>query len=148
IAVVKVAAYLKTMAPELPILLGGPHASVLHREIMERFTQFDVLVRNEAEFTLPKVLAALFSPELDLVPGISFRRGGKVCATQGAPIIHDLDALPFPAYDRYPIRELGSRMMRVEAGRGCPFECTFCSTATFFGRQYRLKSPARLCGEL
>jgi radical SAM superfamily enzyme YgiQ (UPF0313 family) len=148
IAVVKVASYLKAIAPELPILLGGPHASVLHRAIMERFTQFDVLVRNEAEFALPKVLAALHNRALDLVPGISFRRDGKVCATEGAPIISDLDALPFPAYDRYPIRELGLRMMRVEAGRGCPFECTFCSTATFFGRQYRLKSPGRLCGEL
>jgi hypothetical protein len=143
-----VASHIKKIAPELPILLGGPHASVLDREIMARFSQFDVLVRNEAEFTLPKVLPALLNRELDLIPGITFRRDGKVCATQGAPVIQDLDALPFPAYDRYPIRELGLRMMRVEAGRGCPFECSFCSTATFFGRQYRLKSPGRLCSEL
>lgn len=51
-------------------------------------------------------------------------------------------------YHKYPIRELGLTKMRVEAGRGCPFGCTFCSTASFFGRRYRLKSPARLLREL
>src|SRR5262249_2468707 len=48
----------------------------------------------------------------------------------------------------YPIRELGLTTLSVEAGRGCPFQCTFCSTASFFGRKYRLKSPEKLCEEL
>ena len=40
------------------------------------------------------------------------------------------------------------RSMRVEAGRGCPFHCTFCSTATFFGRKYRVKAAGKLVSEL
>ena len=39
-------------------------------------------------------------------------------------------------------------MMRVEAGRGCPFSCSFCSTASFFQRRYRLKSPGRIVEEM
>ena len=38
--------------------------------------------------------------------------------------------------------------MRVEAGRGCPFACTFCSTSSFFQRDYRLKSPDRIVREM
>ena len=63
-------------------------------------------------------------------------------------LLQDLDELPWPAYDLHPIRELGLTSLRVEAGRGCPFNCTFCSTASFFGRRYRLKSAERLVGEL
>src|SRR6266699_6760424 len=45
ICTLKVASYLKSMNPELPILLGGPHASILDQQIMQRFPQFDVVVR-------------------------------------------------------------------------------------------------------
>ena len=60
----------------------------------------------------------------------------------------DVDRLPLAAFHFYPIHELGLRTMRVEAGRGCPFHCTFCSTATFFGRKYRVKAAGKLVSEL
>ena len=41
---VNVAAILKHREPDLPILLGGPHATMLHRHILDRFHQFDVVV--------------------------------------------------------------------------------------------------------
>jgi radical SAM family protein/B12 binding protein len=148
IATVKVSAYLKSVAPDLPILLGGPHATVLHREILERFSQFDLIVRNEAEDKIIPVLDALPDRSFHHIPGVSFRQDGDFAVTPGESVIADLDTLPWPAYDHYPIEELGLTSLRVEAGRGCPFDCTFCSTATFFGRRYRLKSPLRLCAEL
>ena len=51
ICTAKTAAYLKEAEPDLPILLGGPHATVLDRIILQTFSQFDVIVRNEAEDT-------------------------------------------------------------------------------------------------
>ena len=54
-----VATRLKRSEPDLPILLGGPHATMLLREILERFTQFDVIVRYEADEIFPAVLANL-----------------------------------------------------------------------------------------
>jgi radical SAM superfamily enzyme YgiQ (UPF0313 family) len=147
--VVKVADHIKQLAPELPVLLGGPHATILHREILERFGSFDLVVRNEAEQTLPPLLDRLAGMDIGDLPGISYRnRYGEVICNPGSPIIEDLDQLPVPAYDCYPIRELGLPAIRVEAGRGCPFSCTFCSTASFFGRSYRLKSTARLLAEM
>jgi len=56
---VNVAALLKQRAPDLPILLGGPHATMLHRQILQTYDQFDIVVRHEAEETLPPLLAKL-----------------------------------------------------------------------------------------
>jgi radical SAM superfamily enzyme YgiQ (UPF0313 family) len=148
ICTLKVAAYIKELAPQIPILLGGPHATILHRQIVDRFPQFDVVVRNEAEETLAPLLDGLIRDRPEDAPGVTLRRGTKIVETAGSPLIADLDTLPWPAYDHYPIGELGLRSIRVEAGRGCPFDCTFCSTASFFGRRYRLKSATRLVAEL
>ena len=148
ICTLKVASYLKRERPDLPILLGGPHATVLDRAIVQRFPQFDLIVRNEAELKILPLLAALEGGGLEDVPGITHRRHGEVVANAGEPVIDQLDALPLAAYDHYPIAALGLTWLRIEAGRGCPFFCSFCSTASFFGRRYRLKSASRLCAEM
>jgi len=139
---------IKRRAPELPLLLGGPHATMLARPILERYTAFDVVVRHEAEETLPAVLAGLATMKFVDVPGVSWRTRGGVKETPGSPRIENLDTLPALDYELYPMQDLGLTLIRVEAGRGCPFACTFCSTATFFQRRHRLKSPARLVSEM
>jgi radical SAM superfamily enzyme YgiQ (UPF0313 family) len=148
ICTAKVAGYLRSWAPELPILLGGPHATVLDKVILRAFPQFDVIARNESECTILPLLEALPKRKLFEVPGITFRAGGAIWRNEGDPRIDDLDTLPMPAYHHYPVQELKLSSLRVEAGRGCPFQCTFCSTASFFGRKYRLKSAERLVKEL
>ena len=143
--VAKVASRLKHLKPGLPVLLGGPHASILHRQILDRFDMFDAIARHEAEPTLLPLLERLGTPGLDDVPSISYRSShGEVRCNPAGPTIEDLDQLPFPAYDCYPIEESGLDWINIEAGRGCPFSCTFCSTATFFGRNFRLKSSEYL----
>ncbi|HYY41414.1 MAG TPA: cobalamin-dependent protein, partial [Pyrinomonadaceae bacterium] len=144
-----VAALLKRREPDLPILLGGPHATMLHRQILERFPQFDVIVRHEADEIFPAVLANLAARRFQDIPGLSWRgaRAQGLHFNEGKPIVHELDRLPRLNYDHYPVAELGLELLRIEAGRGCPFMCTFCSTATFFQRSFRLKSAARLVAE-
>ena len=111
--------------------------------------KFNAIVRNEAEATICDIVDALGGQgDIAKVAGVTYRRRGGVARTEGAGPLLDLDSLPFPAYDAYPIRELGLTTLRVDAGRGCPFGCTFCSTASFFGRRYRLKSAERLVSEL
>jgi radical SAM superfamily enzyme YgiQ (UPF0313 family) len=148
ICTVKVAGHVRRMAPDVPILLGGPHATILDHEIVARWPQFDAVVRNEAETTILQILEAARDREFPDIPGVTYRASGEVVANAGAPLVADLDTLPRPAYDSYPIEDLDLPLLRVEAGRGCPFNCTFCSTASFFGRRYRLKSAERLCAEL
>src|SRR5947207_4899852 len=149
IAVVKIARRLKQRRPETLILLGGPHPTVLESPIMTKFADFDVLVRGEAEETIVPLLDALDSKdELSAIPGISYRDGPRVCRSTMDAGVMDVDRLRMAAFHAYPISELGLGSMRVEAGRGCPFHCTFCSTATFFGRKYRVKAAEKLVSEL
>jgi radical SAM superfamily enzyme YgiQ (UPF0313 family) len=149
IAVVKIARRIKEHRPETLILLGGPHPTVLESPIMTKFTDFDVLVRGEAEETIIPLLDALDSrKELSALPGISYRDGSRVCRSTVDAGVMDVNRLSMAAFHFYPIQELKMRSMRVEAGRGCPFHCTFCSTATFFGRKYRVKAAPKLVSEL
>ncbi len=146
---INVAAQLRRHEPDLPIMLGGPHATMLDRPIIERFPQFDLIVRHEADEIFPGVLRALENRHFISVPGLSWRdKRGEFRMTPGKPKVENLDALPLLPYHHYPIEELGLDLLRIEAGRGCPFACTFCSTAGFFQRSFRLKSPERLVHEL
>ncbi|CAN5263268.1 radical SAM protein [soil metagenome] len=147
--VVRVARLVRSLRPDLPIIIGGPHATILHKEILERLDCFDAVARHEAEEILLPMLAGLETGSLAGVAGVSWRdHDGRVVCNQGTPQIDALDELPMPAYGGYPIATLGLGTIRIEAGRGCPFSCTFCSTASFFGRSYRLKSSGRIVEEM
>jgi radical SAM superfamily enzyme YgiQ (UPF0313 family) len=149
VAVVKIAREIKQRRPETLILLGGPHPTVLESQVMNKFADFDVLVRGEAEQTIVPLLDALeVHDDLSSVPGITYRDGSRLCRSTSDAGVMDVDRLSVAAFHFYPIHELKMRSMRVEAGRGCPFHCTFCSTATFFGRKYRVKSAGKLVSEL
>jgi radical SAM superfamily enzyme YgiQ (UPF0313 family) len=146
--VVGVARAIERRAPDLPLLLGGPHGTMLAEPILAHYPQFDVVARHEAEFTFPDVLDRLETRDFTGIPGVTWRTPTGIRETPGSPRVDDLDTLPLLDYDLYPVADLGLNLMRVEAGRGCPFACYFCSTATFFQRRYRLKSPERLVKEL
>ncbi|MGE0708012.1 MAG: radical SAM protein [Planctomycetota bacterium] len=138
----------------VPIVLGGPHVSFLDREVLEAFPAVDYVLRDEGDLSFPLLLAALDAgggPDaLAQVPGLSWRRGGQVVRNAPAGVVEDLDALPYPALHLVDTAAYlaQSPVLMIEAGRGCPYNCNFCSTTNMFQRKYRVKSPARLVDEL
>ncbi len=80
-----VAEHIKRQEPEVPLLFGGPHATMLHRQLLERFPQVDVVVRHEAEETLPGVLRNLERRQFDSIPGISWRQGHASATIRETP---------------------------------------------------------------
>lgn len=141
----------RRLYPGAKIVFGGPQATAVDRESMRHFPWIDVVVRGEADATFPDLVDrwAAGRPLDDGMPGLTWQDdAGEVHRNPSPPLLADLDALPFPAYDLYPFGEVDANLTPVEAGRGCPFDCTFCSTNLFFSREYRIKSPARLLAEL
>jgi radical SAM superfamily enzyme YgiQ (UPF0313 family) len=145
---IRIAEQIKRNNPDAIIILGGPQASAVDVATLQAFPFVDLIVRGEADETLLRVLqTGVRSPALALVPGITFRSGGSVVRNPEAPVVMDLDALPFPAFDLLPWTE-PPFYFPIEIGRGCPFSCTFCSTNDFFRRRFRLKSPQAVLAQI
>ena len=141
---------------DVPVVVGGPHPSVLPAESAER-PEIDAVARGEGEEiwleicnVVEKALAAdpnfaardLLDPQakhLDHILGITFRTNdGAIHHHPDHPPISDLDSLPWPAYhvfkmERYtnlqPATDAveGARSFSILTSRGCPYRCTFCS---------------------
>jgi radical SAM superfamily enzyme YgiQ (UPF0313 family) len=149
---IRMAEQLKRDHPNAAVILGGPQASAVDTATLQAFPFIDLIVRGEADETLLQVLrTGVRSPALALVPGITFRSGRSVVRNPEGPVVLDLDALPFPAFDLLaeisPQTELPF-FFPIEMGRGCPFACTFCSTNDFFRRRFRLKSPQAVLAQM
>src|SRR5881296_4307384 len=132
----------RSRRPDTFIFAGGHSASFITGELLEHAGgALDCLVRGEGEITAPRVLEAIGDPRLDTVPGVVTRTGAGPAAT----LLEDLDRFP-PARDltrhrrRYFIGVLDP-CASAEFTRGCPWDCSFCSAWTFYGRSYRKASP-------
>jgi len=139
----------KDAHPNAAVVLGGPQASVVDAATMRAYPFVDYIVRGEAEETFPQLLDAIAggAGEVRHIPGVTYRVAGEVLRNVNAPPIEDLDSLPMPALHLYPrVRECS--YLPLEAGRGCPFACSFCSTNDFFRRRFRMKSPALLVAQM
>lgn len=108
----------------------------------------DFVLRGEADDSFPALVSALASGKtVTNIPGLTFREKGRIRRNPNGPAILDMDLLPLPAYDLVPAFK-NPVAIPLEAGRGCPFSCTFCSTNDFFRRRFRLKSPAHVLDEM
>ncbi|MCX5778210.1 MAG: radical SAM protein [Elusimicrobia bacterium] len=132
---------LKAEFPAIKVIAGGPGATFSYSIFLER-TLVDYCVIGEGEMTLKELLANLDCPEK--VPGIVFRKNGSLFRTAPREQIKNLDTLPLPDREFFNIEQyISNRVRRGEprstnliAGRGCPYQCTFCSK-TFSGIRLR-----------
>jgi hopanoid C-3 methylase HpnR len=141
--IVDLAKATKARSPHCLICVGGHSASFVARAILEHGAgAIDCVLKGEGEVSIVALLAAGRDPTaLAEVPGIVTPAG------EGPPplFVHDLDALR-PARDLLPHRRsyfIGvlDPAASIEFSRGCPWDCSFCSAWTFYGRSYRLISP-------
>lgn len=120
-----------------PVYIIGGHGPAPEPEFFLRKTGADIVVVGEGEETVIELLGALSTKTpLSKVKGIAYREGGKTVETERRPLIADIDTIPFPAYDLFPMEHY--RLLRmphsassdfvipVLSGRGCPFTCNFC----------------------
>ncbi len=124
---------LKEAFPNLTTMFGGLGVSAMPKEIMALAPQLDYLLVGEAEWILVELLQVLNNgaSKLSDIQGLAFRQGGKVKLTPARPLIRDLNELPMPAYDLFPMdKYIG--FTRIEhyneavTSRGCEGACTFC----------------------
>ncbi len=139
----------KRAVPGCFVFFGGHSVSFIADHVLKQAGgAVDAVLRGEGEPAIGPLLAAINDGGLQDVPGIVTADG------HGAPpkLLPDIDR-PRPARDlmrrrrRYFIGELDP-CASIEFTRGCPWDCSFCSAWTFYGRSYRKASPEAAAEEM
>jgi radical SAM superfamily enzyme YgiQ (UPF0313 family) len=138
---------LKERYPDRTIILGGVGPKAVEHAILSRFPWIDVISRGEGELTGPELLKAVTQKgNLSRVASVSYRENGTVRHTPDRNRVSDLDAIPFPPYDKVDLsRYEGYGMM---TSRGCPYRCTFCSVAPIWNNESFSRSPRNIVEEM
>ncbi len=157
------AARLVTAAKEaneaLVTIAGGPHFGALSKESLERIPHLDFAVEGEGEQAISSLIAALENGgSWQDIPSLHFRDNGELRSNPQGELIDmsqlgnawsDLgDAIDLRRYADTIPKDSARRLVYTEAGRGCPFKCTFCATAPFWRRKFRVKPVPVLIDEL
>lgn len=142
----------KEACPETLVVLGGPHVTFMDEQVLNEEEAVDVVVRGEGEQTLLELAQNVSNSKVfQKIEGITFRNNSKVVRTPNRPYIQNLDDLPRPAFKHFPLekyRLFGRRMLPIITSRGCPSQCSFCTTSRIFGKGFRARSPKNVVDEL
>ena len=136
---IDLAKWVRSVLPASLVFVGGHSVSFIADQVLEHGEgAIDVVLRGEGELSAPALLAAWPDRALGDVPGAVSVADG---AGKPPAMAHSLD-------DHLPARHLGCRRGKyfigvldpaasIEFTRGCPWNCSFCSAWTFYGRSYR-----------
>src|SRR5215471_18824039 len=149
--VIDLAKLTRTQLPNAFVFVGGHSASFVAREILEHAEgTIDCVLKGEGEMSVSGLLLAAEHDRnaISKVPGVVTLEGeGPV-----PRLVRSLDDVR-PARDllrhrrKYFIGVLDP-CASIEFARGCPWDCSFCSAWTFYGRTYRSRSPEVIADEL
>jgi len=150
---------------DIPVVLGGPHATVLPEEVLSKSPWFNFLVRGEGEETVVELAELLGRGagehrrkgergRLESILGLSYRMNGQVFHNPERPLLPFREGHPWPARNllkhdtyRFPVPRKGMRRMTVvQAARGCPYGCIYCYK--MFGTKTRQRPVGDVLNEL
>jgi len=153
---------IKKARPDTPICVGGFYIAANYQSVAAETPEFDFLIAGEPEMTFTELCQELSKPkpELSSVKGLLYRQNGSIQLNEYRPLMKNLDELPMPAYDLFPMDKYQgwstlNHYQEIFTSRGCPFGCSFCiDWVTMDPRgnrdwqRYRTKSASRVVDEM
>jgi radical SAM superfamily enzyme YgiQ (UPF0313 family) len=127
----KTAYDLKKENPDIKIIFTGPHATAIPEDYL-RSKNVDFVCIGEYEYTLLELIRNLKNSRMGNVKGIAFQKNGKIIKTNARPTISNLDQLPFPVWEDFPMYRYnetfcsGDPNVQLSTSRGCVYKCPFC----------------------
>ncbi|MES0489124.1 MAG: radical SAM protein [Leptospirales bacterium] len=157
IIALELAKRIKQARPAVHTILGGPGSAFCAQDILLNFPHTDLVIRGEADDVFPEYIESLNQGQTNNdLRGLVFRNEQKIIDNGWPDPIKDMDSLPISDYNL--INGLGIKpgdhryggfgVVTIEIGRGCPYSCSFCSTSTYFNREFRVKSTDRIIEEM
>jgi radical SAM superfamily enzyme YgiQ (UPF0313 family) len=127
--------------PAAHVIVGGPHATPLAREVLEHFDAVDTVAVGESEDTFMELVERLERGEPARgIAGTWYRDGATIAQGPPRQSIDDLDRLASP-HDYFATHILMT-------SRGCPWQCTFCGAEATWGRGFRGRSVPRVLDDI
>lgn len=140
----------RTLLPQARIIAGGPAFSLFTKRLMHEVPQLDIGLKGEGELIFPQLLHNDIS--LEEVPGIAWRKRGRVVLNDPGPQIDMDDLPPLDAVVFRPDEYLRANnyiaAMGIEGKRGCDLWCGYCLYPFLGGTSMRLRSPAKIVDEM
>ncbi|MFA5083868.1 MAG: radical SAM protein [Candidatus Paceibacterota bacterium] len=160
----KILTTLKKKAPQIKTILEGPYPSTFPEHALKH-ESVDFVCQGETFYPILGLLETLKSSPQNKnykVNGICYLKNGAVISNLRAPLIENLDELPFTAWDLLPMDKyrdyhwhcLGNiddrqHYAALYTSFGCPFNCKFCSVNAVYGKSnYRTRSPENIIKEI
>ena len=150
---------IKARFPKIIIVVGGEHPTALPEYVLRDCPEVDFIVSGEGEFTFLQLVSSIFySKEFRSILGISYiNKKGQFSSNGLSSRIAHIDDIPRPAWDLcnvenyfQPNWSMGiglGRNMPINATRGCPYQCTFCSSPTMWTTRYIMRDPVEVADE-
>lgn len=144
------------------VIAGGPHASAQPESLLLS-DAVDYVFVGEAEGPIAKFADCLAKGDtagIKNIDGIAYVKGQDVHVPSNIPFIEDIDEIPFPARDMFPLEKYfaksspaggvfkSKRNLPIITSRGCPSKCNFCASSRFWGKKYRARSLESVLGEI
>ncbi|MEK7308717.1 MAG: radical SAM protein [Nitrospirota bacterium] len=144
------------------VIVGGPHASAQPESLLLS-KLVDYVFIGEAEKSIADFVDCLMGGNthyINNISGLAYMDNGHLHSTSGLSLIENIDSIPFPARDLFPIEKYftkcspmggvfkSRRTLSMATSRGCPGKCTFCASARFWGMKFRARSPENVLAEI
>ena len=118
---------LKAARPDLPILFGGVHPTLVP-EICLKNSPADMVCVGEGEDAMLELTEAMARGEHRTdIESLWFKSGQEIIQNPRRRILEDLDHLPFYDKENWEDFQTPRNNLLIVMSRGCPFECAFCS---------------------
>jgi radical SAM superfamily enzyme YgiQ (UPF0313 family) len=146
----KLASITRKTLKNVCIVFGGVHPTIMPDEAL--MNGADVVVRGEGENTMLNLVNSIEKKSrLENILGISYWLSGRIRHNPDAPLIKDLDELPYPARHLYSgnyyfIDAKRNPIDIMMTARGCPFRCNFCIRV--WGKACRWRQPTKVVDEM
>ncbi|MCG2711197.1 MAG: B12-binding domain-containing radical SAM protein, partial [Candidatus Omnitrophica bacterium] len=152
---------LKKLDKSIITVTGGTHPTFLADRVMSAHREIDFIILGEGEYTFKKLLTKINkAQDYRSIDGLAFRENGSFKINPKTEYIKNLDELPFPAVELFPldfyakksvpfsITSKSRKTVPVLTSRGCASRCVFCSSSNYWGRQYRMRSSENVLDEI
>ena len=131
-----------------PVVLGGAGYSMYPQPALE-YLGADMGIQGEGEESFPLLLDSIErGRDLSTTPGLYLLGSGL---QRERALAKDLDQFPFPEDHLWSssfLKADGEFWLPFQTRRGCPLNCSYCSTATIEGKVLRKRTPALVVKEI